>query len=237
MKPVYKKRRIAPMAVATVSEAALASTYNKPASQAQVRRLQREVSALKKDAETKIFDTALSFNFDATGEVPATGQLCLIPQGSTDATRNGRKCVIKSIQIRGAAGMVPAAAVTSSSTAHLYIIWDRQCNGAAAAVLDVFSSTNLAYAFRDAATWNRFTILKHWKHTFTPTAGVSGAYNNVQCAVEIYRKVNIPLEFTSTTGAITEINSNNIFLMAGTEGASDDTIQFAGACRLTFRDI
>ena len=31
--------------------------------------------------ELKFFDTALSFTCDATGEVPATGQLALIPQG------------------------------------------------------------------------------------------------------------------------------------------------------------
>jgi len=31
--------------------------------------------------ELKVFDTALAFNFDATGEIPATGQLCFIQTG------------------------------------------------------------------------------------------------------------------------------------------------------------
>jgi len=51
-------------------------------------------------AELKFFDTATSFSIDTSPEVPATGQLVLIPQGVTESTRVGRKCVIRSIQGR-----------------------------------------------------------------------------------------------------------------------------------------
>jgi len=62
--------------------------------------------------ELKFFDTALSFAIDTTVEVPATGQLSLIPQGVTQSTRVGRKATIKSIYLHGTAALVPAAAAS-----------------------------------------------------------------------------------------------------------------------------
>jgi len=56
-------------------------------------------------AELKFFDTATSFSIDTSPEVPATGQLVLIPQGVTESTRVGRKCVIRSIQDDGICGL------------------------------------------------------------------------------------------------------------------------------------
>jgi len=40
-------------------------------------------------AELKNLDTALSFSFDTTGEIPATGQLALVAQGDTENNREG----------------------------------------------------------------------------------------------------------------------------------------------------
>jgi len=231
--PAYKKRRIMPKAgYGTISAAAMASNVNK-----KVAVLQKQVRRIQRAEELKSLDTTLSFNFDATGEIPATGQLCLIPQGSADAERIGRNALVKSLQIRANVGFVPGAAATASSTAHMFIVLDRQTNQAACTVLDIFSATNVGIGMRDRANDKRFKILKHWYHTFTPTAGVSGAYNNVQYAMEIYLgKLNIPMSFTGATGAIGEITTNNIFLVAGTEGASDDTISLSGIARVTFTD-
>jgi len=231
-KPAYKKRRITPKpGYGTISAGAMASPFNK-----KLVALERKVARIERNTELKNLLTALSFNVDATGEIPATGQVCLVPQGAGDGQRIGRKCTIKSCQMRCSVGMVPAAAATASSTAHIYVIWDKQCNGAAAAVLDCWTSTNLATCMRDLANSSRFVVLYHWSHTFSPAAGVTTAYNNEQCALSWYKKVNIPLEFDSTAGAITEIQKNNICIMAGTDGASDDTIQVSGNFRICFTD-
>lgn len=211
-------------------------TKRAPSQAAKIAKLQKQVNSMIKDREIKSFDTALAFNIDGTGEIPATGQLCLIPQGATAETRNGAKCVIKSIQIRASIGMVPAAAGTASSTAHMFIVQDRMCPAAAATVAQVFTSTNLALALRNITNYSRFTILKHWWKTFTPTSGATGNYNNEQYAFEFYKKVNIPLEFNATAGAVTELTRNNIFIIAGTDGASDDIMSVAGTCRVCFDD-
>lgn len=189
-----------------------------------------------RNAEMKFFDTALSFNIDATGEVPATGQLNLIPQGVTESTRVGRKCVLKSIQMRGIVLFQPGAAATAASTAYIYVVLDKQANGAAAAVTDVFTSANLASAMHNLSNSQRFVVLKKMKFTMAPMAGATTAYNNSTKTFDMFKKCNIPLEFSSTTGAITELRSNNVFLLAGTDQLSDDLISVAGTCRVRFSD-
>lgn len=185
--------------------------------------------------EKKFFDTALSFTFDSTGEVPATGQLALIPQGDTESTRDGRKATIESIQIRGQAAFLPGASATAAANVHLYVVLDTQTNGAAAAATDVFTSTNFSEAMLNLNNSGRFRILKHINITLHPQAGVSAAFNTCVRQVEFYKKCKIDMDWSSTTGAITEIRSNNIFLLAGSSASTDDLVNFAGNCRLRFR--
>lgn len=186
-----------------------------------------------KSPELKFFDTDLDFAFDTTGEVPATGQLVLIPQGDTESTRDGRQCTIKSVQIRGTVSFVPAAAATAATVAYMYLVLDKQCNGGAAAITDVFTTNNMTRNHVNLANSDRFRILKKWVMTFNSPAGVTTAYNNVIKPIEFYKSCNVPLNFSSTTGAITEIRSNNIFLCAGAIG-SDDAVGMAGNCRVRF---
>lgn len=186
--------------------------------------------------EKKFFDTALAFNFDATGEVPATGQLVLIPQGVTEQSRVGRACVVKSLQLRIHAGFAPGAAATASTNCWIYVVQDTQANGAAAAITDVLTTNNIATALLNLDNSQRFKILKKLKMTFNPGAGVTTAYNNVNVDKECYMKLNVPMDYSSTTGAITEIRSNNIFLLAGSDTTSDDTVTLDGNCRVRFTD-
>jgi len=190
-------------------------------------------------AELKFFDTTLNFTADTTAEVPATGQLSLIPQGVTESTRVGRKCTIKSIQINGVMTHVPAAAATSSFILSVALVQDTQTNGAAAAVSDVYDMVGnaLPVSVRNIENGDRFKILKRWDIPFTSASGVTTAYNNVSKKWDFYKKCQIPLEFSSTTGAITELKSNNVFIVAGTStAAADDTVTVNGICRLRFSD-
>lgn len=188
------------------------------------------------NAELKFFDTANSFNIDATGEVPSTGQLCLIPQGITESTRVGRKCVIKRINIKWRLSFEPGAGATPQGLSYIYLVLDKQANGAAASIGDVFELDDLPVSFLNLANSQRFSILKKWVHAWNPTAGVSTAWTRMNRAVNWSKKCNIPLEFSSTTGAITEIRSNNIFLMAGCNTGMDDLVQVTGTVRLRYSD-
>jgi len=65
---------------------------------------------------------------------------------------------------------------------------------------------------------------------------VKDEFNTYQEYIEWYSKCQIPLEFSSTTGAITEIRSNNLFLLAGCSTGGDDLVNFLGTCRLRYSD-
>lgn len=188
-----------------------------------------------KMTELKFFDTDLGFNFDLTGEVVATGQLNLIPQGTTESARIGRKVKIHSIQIRGVLKGVPVSAGTFADVTYMILVQDTQCNGAAAGVQDVMTGVSFEKAMINIANSGRFRILKRWVHHHTAASGVTGAKNDTAVALEYWKKCNIEINFSSTTGAIGEIKSNNIFLMAGST-ISDDKVSFAGTCRLRFSD-
>jgi len=186
--------------------------------------------------ELKFFDTSLSFNFDNTAEVPATGQLALIPQGDTESTRDGRLAYIKSIQIHGALQLSPGAEALADVLCYLYLVLDTQANGAAAAITDVFTTNAALTQLLNLNNSSRFRIIKRWVYHMEPKAGVSTAYNNNILPLDYYKRCNIKMDWSSTTGAITEIRSNNLFLCAGAAGTgSDDTVSFTGVCRLRFQ--
>jgi len=185
--------------------------------------------------ELKFFDTTNDFTFDVTAILPATAQLVLIPQGVTESTRVGRKCVIKSIYMKGHATFAPAAAATGFTVVRLWLIMDKQCNGAAAAFTDIFTSQDVAVALRNLSNSSRFVILKAWVWTFNSPAGVTTAYDSVTKPYAFIKRCNIPLEFSSTTGAITELKSNNIFLAAGADNG-DNLVTLHGITRVRFSD-
>lgn len=193
--------------------------------------------------ELKFFDTSLSGTIDATAEIPATGgQINLVPQGDTQSQRVGRKIIIRSIHVKGTAFLAPAASANASEVAYMYLIWDKQCNGAAATVGDansgVFTSANLSVAYMTLANKSRFVILKKWIWTFNAGAGVTTAYNTVARNFDFFKKCMIPIEFdaSATTGAITTIRSNNCFLVWGTTGTTDDVVSVTGAIRIRYMD-
>lgn len=187
-------------------------------------------------AELKVFDVANSFTIDATGEVPATGQLNIITVGDTLNNRDGAVIQVKSIQMRGNVAFVPAAAATAATIAYIYIVQDRQCNGAAAAITDVLTSNAMNTALGNVPNQYRFKILKRIVLPLFASAGATTAYNNVSVPFDEYIKFPTPIEirFTASAGAITDVASNNLFLLAGTDGLSDDTITVNATTRLRF---
>lgn len=219
----YKKARIASGAPSAAMVAAR-----------QRRVAARALASMGLKPELKFFDTSLAFSFDSTGEVPATGQLALIPQGDTESSREGRLAVIKSVQIRANMSFAPGAAATASVNCFLYLVLDTQANGAAAGVTDVFTSTSLQSAMLNLNNSGRFRIIKYWKLNFTSQAGATTAYNTVNKHIDFYKRCNIKMDWSSTTGAITEIRSNNLFLIAGSDTGADDLVGVSGVCRLRF---
>lgn len=229
----YKKRRITPKPVVDgplVSSAAMKSTYNR------LVTVEKKVRALQKDVELKCLDTTQNFNFRAVAAIPSTGQISLIPIGTDVHSRIGDKVTITSIRVKGTATLDPTTAADASVAMQLYVILDRQPNGAAATYADIFTDTNIFNALRNIQHTDRFQTLGVITLTCSPKAGVSGAYNIDSVPFDWYRKCKIPMQFSAGTGAITSISSNNIFLVQGTEGYNDNTVHCNGVARITYSD-
>lgn len=198
--------------------------------------------------ETKFFDTAIGILFDTTGTVDVPS-LNLIPQGVTQSQRIGRKCNITSIDLNGEVTWQVDMTGTAyaNSDVKLCLILDTQSNGAAPAYGDVFDLTlaNPIYAFRNMANSERFKVLKTW-HKKGQHGVNSLSANEVPPTdsallisappqrVSFHKTCNIPLEFSSTTGAITELKTNNLCMIA-ISGNGDDIHTFTGTCRLKFK--
>lgn len=184
--------------------------------------------------ENRFFDTGLFFTVADTAIVPASGQLTLIPQGAGDEERLGRKTIIHSIQIRGTATLA-AGASEGRGVSYVYVVQDRQCNGSAAGVTDVLTSNTLNLGMINLSNSNRFRILRRLTFVWNATAGTTGVLTDQIKEIEFWKKLNIPVEFAGATGALTEIKSNNIFLIAGNSGSGlNNLVTIHGTCRLRF---
>ncbi len=175
----------------------------------------------------------------ANGTILNSGSINLIPQGVTEKTRVGRKCVIRSIGWRYNYNVAILASATAQAaeTVRLIMYLDKQCNGATAAVTDLLESDNYQ-SFNKLANSGRFRILMDRLVLLEPLAGAGdGAANDFAgfgANGAFYKTCNIPLEFSSTTGAITEIRSNNIgVLILGKVGT---TATLDSKVRLRFSD-
>ncbi len=193
-----------------------------------------------KTGELKFFDVDLDDAVVATGGV-VTDSMNKIAQGVTESQRVGRKCSIKSIYWKYRVDMPEVDEVASPNTTEqvrVILFLDKQCNGATATAAGILEEAGEVHSFRNLANQGRFTILHDKLTTMNWRTLASSSAGNVSSAEVItehvfYKKCNFPIEFDSTTGAITEIRSNNIGVLlvskVGTGG-------FMSKMRLRFSD-
>ncbi len=173
-----------------------------------------------------------------TGEVTPT--INIIVQGTAEEERIGRKCTIKNIMWRYTL-VIPEidaqATPNPSVTARVILFLDKQANGATAAVLDVLESTDYQ-SFHNLGNSQRFTTLLDRTHTLNYSGMASDGAGLVSQAevrreYSFYKACSIPIEFSSTTGVISEIRSNNIGVLLIANGGN---IAFFSKFRLRFTD-
>ncbi len=175
--------------------------------------------------ELKFFDTSDSDTTVAAGGT-FLSSVCLIPQGVTEATRIGRKCTIKHIEWRYEYSLPELDAGTTPNrgdTVRVIMYIDHQCNGAIATVLGILE-TDAKLSFYNLSERGRFTILYDVLETLNYTgqssdgAGLTSQSFVMRDTVWLH-KCNIPIEYNSTAGALTEITTNNIgILLVGSNG-------------------
>lgn len=189
--------------------------------------------------EMKFFDTTVS-----VGTVSAAGNIQpsmnLIPQSVTESGRIGRVTRIRRVQINGEVRLDPVASGAGPPSDRLrFIVYlDKQANGATAQVTDLLETADIL-SFRNLSNSSRFQVLSDQTKDINFQAGggdVAGANSNFAGnfkSLKLYKTCNIPVEFSATTGAITEIRSNNIGILLISENA---TANCKWVCRLRFTD-
>lgn len=172
-------------------------------------------------SEKKFWDVTKANATPATTGTILNASLNLIPQNTTESGRIGRKVLLKNIYIHGMV-ILPTTNDENSTSDILRLIFyiDKQANGATATVADILTSTDFR-SFRNLSNTERFVILKDKFYDINAmsqasvTAQTTGDY---AYHIKMYKKLDLPVEFSGTTGAITEIKSNNIGVLAISEG-------------------
>ncbi len=159
----------------------------------------------------------------------------LIAQGTTESERIGRKCTIRRIGWRYNFELLAQTdPIKGADVVRLIMYVDKQCNGAAAAVTDVLEFNDYQ-SFYNMSNQNRFRILMDRTISMNSSAG-GGNGTTLDIFSHgvhgtFYKTCSIPIEFDSTTGALTEIRSNNIGVLIMSRDGSCD---FDSRVRLLF---
>lgn len=185
--------------------------------------------------ELKFFDSDTNDALIAqTGTILGTGSQCLVPQGVTESTRIGRKMTIRSINWRYNLTLATSTTTTADGdTVRLILYLDKQCNGATAAVTDILETAEYQ-SFNNLSNKDRFTILADRHHTLNSGSALTLNIQGVQENGSFFKKCALPIEYSSTTGAISEIRSNNIGIL--TVSKNDNLVALDGRMRIRFSD-
>ncbi len=170
--------------------------------------------------ELKFHDVDVDLNPMTTGEDILIDSVVKIAQGVTESARIGRKCTVKSINWRFEILLATTAvAANTSDIARIIVYLDKQANGATAAVTDILESADYQ-SFNNLTNKGRFFTLMDRTYALSASAG-SGrgtadtlSYGEVQVQDSFFKKLTVPIEFSAGTGAIGEIRSNNIGILA-----------------------
>lgn len=171
--------------------------------------------------ELKFFDGVKTSTASATGGAIASASLNLIPEGTTQSERIGRKCTVRKIHLDGSMRIPASTANTSADDiVRVMLYQDKQANGATATVANILQSAAWN-SFRNMTEVGRFNILKNKVVTINSMGSGGNGTSNFTLPRTVHWKINIncniPLEFNNTTGAITEIRSNNIGVLVISE--------------------
>lgn len=141
-----------------------------------------------------------------------------VAQGVGSSNRIGRKLMIDSFNmqfyVRPDSGN-PTFAVGSEPMVHIAILADLQPNGALPTFADVFDGGAGTCNFMNLHNTKRFRLLKYWKW-YPPVETIWNGTNIlrlVKPAMKRFRrsKVQIPMVFSGTTGAVSERTLLNLF--------------------------
>ncbi len=167
--------------------------------------------------------------------------LLTIAEGNGESERIGRKLTIKKIGWRYECRIpTTATAANTSDIIRVMMVLDKQANGALGANTDVLENDDYQ-SFNNLSNSQRFRILMDKSYAMHCPAG-SGrgtadtlSYGEHIITAQWHKECNIPIEYdnSASTGVITSIRSNNIFIIVGSKSGLGG---FASQVRIRYTD-
>lgn len=173
----------------------------------------------------------------ATYALNTTGSVTLIPvipEGTDQTERIGRRVHLKSVQFRGYA---VSNATTLVTYGRMLVVWDRQPNKALAALTDILLSAS-SFAYSNLDNSDRFVTLVNKSIVLAgngTTAGQQTERSMVDCS--FYRRLDHTMKFSGVDGTIGDINSGALLLVTvGSTVAGTADGDLTGSFRVRFLD-
>lgn len=207
----------------------------------RITRARRRTPAL--GVELKFYDksligSVLATNTDASGgehDPSSTILLNTVVRGDGEENRDGRKIVMRSIYLTGTISCISQANQSSADNGALIfisLVLDKQTNGITIDSEDVYvnpgaDALTSSSLMRNLKFVTRFTVLATVKLNMdNVNLAFSGNTDQMEQSGlirswEIYRKLNIPVLFSSGTGeTVANIVDNSLHLLAWTTSAT-----------------
>lgn len=167
--------------------------------------------------------TQAGAEMDPPGAGAQTTPGCIsgVAQGDGESNRDGRKCVLTSVHVKGNVTIDASSgsSLNNGAVVRVLLVQDKQTNGVQLNSEDVLlSATHVEYAYRNLQHARRFNVL--WDRTFdlnkTAGAGDGTADDSPawQRSFTINKKFKIPVLHDGTTANITSITDNSLHVLA-----------------------
>ncbi len=193
----------------------------------QVSSNTKKIRMLTNAIEYKFFETVTNKS-PQNDEILETS-LVIIPQNDTPTGRDGRKIVVTGIHFKG---YLKLGTGSGGDAIRIVLYVDKQPNGAVATTASYWSrADDNGNSFRNLTSVKRYRVLMDKTYVVNP--GASSVVSPLR-RLEWNFKVNIPINYTSTVGAITELLETNIGLMSSCKGADFD---LDGTWRIRYMDL
>lgn len=183
-------------------------------------------------------------NAAVRAENPVTNQLCGIVQGSASNQRIGRCVYLKSVYIQGHIRQPSAAALENSGYVTIWVVQDKQCNGAtitANQFLEDISGTNLdADAMQNLQYSDRFRLIAKKTVRLQPRQATGNGTNSDTASLDvpfkIFKKINIKKEHSGTTSNIGDCTTSALHVLALRSESLHATTEISYVARVRFTD-
>lgn len=197
-----------------------------------IQNLKRNVRVLMMDREIKNIDTIKTATTASTVGTILSDTLNAPTQGDDTNSRDGRQIICKSLYLKGRVTKAKHATIDSDSC-RVVVYWDRQPNGAATTISQLFSSADIDCHVNPLFN-QRFVILSNKVYDLN-SGGWDGTTSfEVNESFDLFIPLkDIPVTFKTNVGTVADCETNNFGVAAFSENGLV-TVQYN--CRLKFTD-